>query len=417
MTKTSDSIVETVHTPPRRALLGSRPAKMLLIGLAKRYVTDPFEIRDEHNDAVFTSGTGPCPTLTILDKRAWSMVLTGGSAGLGEAYIRNWWTTNDLTGVLRALLRALARTEAQRTGVHRFFAPLTERVRKLRSADKARDRRNIIAHYDIGNEFFKLLLDPTLMYSSGYFSTPDVSMEEASNAKNDRLCRSLGLRAGHRLMEIGTGWGGFAMHAASKFGVHVTTTTISNEQFDYATERVNRAGLSEQITVLNEDYRDLSGTFDRLVSIEMIEAVDWREHETYFAKCETLLKPDGVMGLQAITINDDRYERAKATNDFIKSFIFPGGCLPSYESIVRSTSAATSLKVQSADRFGSSYVTTLQRWRDSMNRNTSAITALGLDDSFIRLWDFYLSYCETGFAEKSIDVQQILLARTGYVHS
>ena len=269
--------------------------------------------------------------------------------------------------MLRILSRATRRTDRQRSSIQRVTGPATDAVRRLRRQDKRRDRTNIRAHYDLGNDFFEHFLDPTMMYSAAVFPTWDAPLEDASKEKLDRLCRMLDLRPDERVVEIGTGWGGFAVHAARHYGARVTTTTISAEQHAYATERVAREGLSDRITVLHDDYRDLTGTYDKLASIEMIEAVDWREHDTFFGHCRRLLRPDGLMALQAIVIEPQRYERAKNTQDFIKAFIFPGGCLPSMEAIVRSISRVTDLTVTAVDDYGLHYGETLRRWRANLH--------------------------------------------------
>jgi cyclopropane-fatty-acyl-phospholipid synthase len=349
----------------------------------------------------------------VHDPRTYRAVLTGGSAALGEAYLNGWWDVDDLTAFLRLLSREVHRYDPARNGVARTAGRALDRARARRRPDKHRDRANIRAHYDLGNDFFTLMLDETAMYSSAYFTSPDVSLAEASTEKLDRLCRRLDLGPDDRVVEIGTGWGGFAVHAASRYGCRVTTTTISQAQFEFATARVAAAGLDHLVDVRHDDYRDLDGTYDKLVSIEMIEAVDWRELDTFFAACQRLLEPDGLMGLQAIVIPGQRYERAKNTEDFIKAFIFPGGCLPSLESITRSTGRVTDFVLTDLEAFGSHYAETLRRWRANVHAHADELPALGLDEAFRRMWDFYLCYCEAAFDERDIDVVQCVLARPG----
>jgi cyclopropane-fatty-acyl-phospholipid synthase len=343
--------------------------------------------------------------------RAWPLVLLGGSAGLGEAWSKGYWETSDLTAAIRVIARATSVADGPRSLLQKVGGPITDRLRRLRPQNKHRDRQNIGAHYDLGNEFFEQLLDPSMMYSSALFSSPSLTLEEGSIAKLDRLCQMIDIRPGDRVLEIGTGWGGFAIHAATRFGAYVTTTTISAEQYVYAKARVAAAGLEGQITVLSDDYRDLSGTWDRLVSIEMIEAVDWRDYDTFFAACCELLVPGGVMGLQAIVIEPDRFERAKNTRDFIKAHIFPGGCLPSIEAIERSLERVTDFSVDEDFGFGADYAETLRRWRVNLHADEPKLELLGLDHQFVRLWDFYLCYCEAGFDEKMIDVVQMKFTR------
>lgn len=349
--------------------------------------------------------------IDIIDMRAWPLVLLGGSAGLGEAWSKGYWETADLTAAIRVIARATSVADGLRSLLQKVAGPVTDRFRRLRPQDKHRDRLNIGAHYDLGNEFFEQLLDPSMMYSSALFSSPSLTLEEGSIAKLDRLCQMIDIRPGDRVLEIGTGWGGFAIHAATRFGAQVTTTTISAEQYIYAKARVAAAGLEDQITVLSDDYRDLSGTWDRLVSIEMIEAVDWRDYDTFFSTCCELLVPGGVMGLQAIVIEPDRFERAKNTRDFIKAHIFPGGCLPSIEAIERSLERVTDFSVDEDFGFGADYAETLRRWRVNLHADEPKLKSLGLDQQFIRLWDFYLCYCEAGFEEKMINVVQMKFTR------
>ncbi len=349
----------------------------------------------------------------VHDARTYRAVLRGGSASLGEAYLRGWWDVDDLTGFLRLLSREVHRYDPARNGLARTAGRGLDRLRSLRPQDKHRDRANIRAHYDLGNDFFSQMLDETMMYSSAWFADADTPLAEASTAKLDRLCRRLDLGPDDHVVEIGTGWGGFAVHAASTYGCRVTTTTISRAQFDYATERVAAAGLAALVEVRHDDYRDLTGTYDKLVSIEMIEAVDWRELDTFFEVCQRRLKPDGLMGLQAIVIPGHRYERAKNTEDFIKAFIFPGGCLPSIEAIARVSGRATDLTLTDVDDFGLHYAETLRRWKANLDAHADEVAALGLDDAFRRMWDFYLAYCEAAFDEREISVVQCLLSRPG----
>jgi cyclopropane-fatty-acyl-phospholipid synthase len=342
---------------------------------------------------------------------AYREVLTRGSSGMGLAYVDGWWEADDLTTLVRILARNLPRLDAWRNGVDRIASPATDLVRRLRPEDPSRDRLNISAHYDLGNEFFELFLDETMMYSSGWFTDPGATLAEASTAKLERICAKLDLGPDDHVVEIGTGWGGFAVHAAREHGCRVTTTTISVEQERYARQRVADEGLDHLVTVLGEDYRKLTGTYDALVSIEMIEAVDWREHDRFFATCGRLLRPGGRMALQAIVLPDQRYERAKTTQDFIKRHVFPGGCLPSVEAMVRSTSRSTDLALTDLEDMGSHYAMTLTRWRERLFKHEAELADLEVDEAFLRLWDFYFSYCEGAFAERYVSVVQAVFAR------
>ncbi|MEI7593150.1 MAG: DUF1365 family protein [Actinomycetes bacterium] len=405
-------------SPPATGII-NRTARQILWILLGRAGHGKIVVREDGGDE-FTFGTTqkshPDETLisvnaVVHNPRTYRSVLSGGSAALGHAYLQGWWDVDDLTGFLRLLTREVSRYGAARNGVARTVGRGFDRIRARQLPNKQRDRENIRAHYDLGNDFFSLMLDETMMYSSGYFSNPDTTLTEASVEKLDRMCRRIALGPDDHVIEIGTGWGGFALHAAANYGCRVTTTTISKAQFDFSTARVSEAGLSHLIEVRHDDYRDLTGTYDKLVSIEMIEAVDWRELDTYFASCATLLKPGGMMGLQAIVIPDERYERAKNTEDFIKAFIFPGGCLPSIGSITRSTKKVTDFAISSVDDFGLHYAETLRRWRTNIDNQRRELPALGLDEPFQRMWDFYLAYCEAAFDEREISVVQLTLTR------
>ena len=289
-------------------------------------------------------------------------------------------------------------------------SPSTTRCAAIRGSGS---RRNIAAHYDLGNEFFELFLDPTLTYSSGIFETPEATMEEASIAKYERLCQKLRIGPDDHVLEIGTGWGGFALHAAGRYGCRVTTTTISRRQYELASKRVDEAGLADRIEVLLEDYRDLSGSYDKLVSIEMIEAVGHEQLDTFFGVCGERLKPDGVMALQAITVPDKDFEAHARSVDFIKRYIFPGGELVSVGSVNAAASRATDLRLTHLEDLTPHYAETLRRWRTRMFQNLPRMRALGLDDRFLRMWEFYLCYCEGGFEERSIGLVQAVLEKSG----
>jgi cyclopropane-fatty-acyl-phospholipid synthase len=280
----------------------------------------------------------------------------------------------------------------------------------LRRNTRGGSRRNISAHYDLSNEFFELILDETLTYSCGHFEHAEATLEEASLAKYDRLCRKLELQPGGRVIEIGTGWGGFAMHAARHYGCNVTTTTISAQQHAGALDRIRRAGLDDSIRVLGSDYRDLEGTWDKLVSIEMIEAVGHQYYRTFFAKCASLLAPHGLAAIQSITIQDRLYEQALRETDFIKEYIFPGSSIPSVSVLLQSASG-TDMRLVHADDQGPHYARTLREWKGNMDRNAGRIAALGFDSRFRRLWEFYFAYCEGGFEEGVLGNAQLLFAK------
>ncbi len=348
----------------------------------------------------------------VHDSRAWSALVRGGSTGLGEGYVRGWWDCDDLTALVRIALRAMRRTHDTLDRLGQARARLTDPVSRLRRPRPARDRQQVHAHYDISNDFFATMLDETMTYSSALFERPDMGLAAAQRAKMDRICRLLDLGPGDELLEIGTGWGGFAIHAASHYGCRVTTTTISDAQFDLARERVAAAELDRLVTVRPDHYRDLRGRFTKLASIEMFEAVDWRDHDEFFATCARLLEPGGLMAMQTIVIEDQAFDRAKHHDDFIKRFVFPGGCLPSVKSIVASATRGA-FRVRDLRDIGEHYPETLRRWRANIDTDLERLESLQLDDSFGRLWTFYLCYCEAGFLERRVSDIQVLLENRG----
>ena len=359
----------------------------------------------------YGAGSGLAVELTVHDPRFYSDLAFGGSIGAAEAYMQGHWTVSDLTALVRILLQNRDVLDGMESGAARLTAPLQKALHWLNRNTRPGSRRNISAHYDLGNELFRLFLDPTMMYSSAIFERPDMTLEEAQLARLDRICRKLDLRPGEHLLEIGTGWGAMAIYAAKHYGCRVTTTTLSQRQRELAVERIAAAGLSDRITVLLEDYRDLAGTYDKLVSIEMIEAVGHEFYDAYFGTCSRLLKPEGVMALQAITIADQRYEAARRSVDFIQRYIFPGSCIPSVAAMTQSVARATDLKLVHLEDIGPHYATTLRQWRKNFFDNIEAVRALGYPESFIRMWEFYLCYCEGGFEERAIGDVQMLLAK------
>ena len=351
--------------------------------------------------------------LRVLDPKFYSDIAFGGSIGAGEAYMRGYWTCNELSDLLRILIRNQDVLEKMDSGLAVLTSPLQKFFHLLNRNTRSGSRKNIAAHYDLGNDFYQLWLDPKMMYSCAYFDTPETSLEDAATEKLDRICRKLNLSAEDSVMEIGTGWGGFAIHAARHYGCRVTTTTISREQYEYAKRAVSDAGLEDKITLLLKDYRDLEGQFDKLVSIEMIEAVGHEFHSTYFKKCCELLKPEGQMLLQAITIADQRYDQYKTDVDFIKRYIFPGGCLTSVTDMSRTMTGHTDMRVIHLEDIGPHYATTLRHWHDRFFDGIDKVRELGYSDAFLRMWQFYLCYCESAFIERAIGNVQLLIMRPG----
>lgn len=350
-------------------------------------------------------------TLHVLDPRFYAAVAFEGSVGAGGSYADGYWTSDDLVGVIRIFAANREALEGVEGGMARFGALLLKGYHRRRRNTREGAAKNIRTHYDLGNEFFETFLDPTWMYSSAVFERDDMTLEEAQRAKLDRICRKLAFAPGQRVLEIGTGWGGFAIHAASHYGVHVTTTTISPAQFAMATQRVSEAGLESRITLLQSDYRDLRGTYDRLVSIEMIEAVGHQYLDRYFQTCSDRLAPDGAMLLQSITIQDQNHEAASKGVDFIQRYIFPGCSIPSVESIAASVRRATDLKFFHLDDIGPHYARTLREWRRSLLANREQVLALGADARFLRLFEFYFAYCEGGFEERVLGDIQVVLSK------
>ena len=351
--------------------------------------------------------------LEVLNPRFFSDIAFGGSIGAGEAYINGHWVCAELSNLLRILLQNRAVLEQMDSGMAMLSTPVQKFLHVLNKNTRRGSRKNIAAHYDIGNDFYKLWLDPSMMYSSAYFTTPETPLEDAATEKLDRICRKLSLSAEDSVIEIGTGWGGFAIHAARHYGCHVTTTTISEQQYDYAKQAVIDAGLEDKITLLLKDYRDLDGQFDKLVSIEMIEAVGHEFHDQYFQRCRELLKPDGQMLLQAITIADQRYDEYKTGVDFINRYIFPGGCLTSVTDMSQTMTRHTDMRVIHLEDFGSHYATTLRKWHDNFLARIDEVRELGYSDAFIRMWQYYLCYCESAFIERATGVVQMLIMRPG----
>lgn len=376
---------------------------------------DVGEITVTEGSVKATYGAGPPKIhLRVHNARFYRRVLLGGTVGAGESYMDGDWSCNDLVGLVRTIL-ANRDLHAGLGGPKSWLTEAIARVGHLcRRNSLGGSRRNISAHYDLSNTFFSTFLDPTMMYSSAVFDEEDQTLEQASLAKLDRLCQKLELRPNDRLLDIGTGWGGLALHAAQHFGCHVTTTTISDEQYGHAQERVDRLGMSDQIEVLKRDYREIEGRFNKIVSVEMIEAVGHHYLDAYFRQCDHLLEEGGLFALQAITIEDQRYARSVKTVDFIKKHIFPGSFIPSISRLVESASTNTQTVLVNLEDIGADYAMTLRCWADEFEARSTEIEALGFDEKFCRMWRFYLSYCEGAFLERAISDVQILFAKRGY---
>jgi cyclopropane-fatty-acyl-phospholipid synthase len=356
----------------------------------------------------------PHAEVQVHDRSLYRQMLTGGSIATGEAYMQGLWTSPDLVAVMRlfsANLTTLEMLESKQSWLVRLGLKLSHALKRNTHSGS---RENISAHYDLGNEFFALFLDPTMMYSAAVFQSDETGLDEASVAKLEELCHQLELTDSDHLLEIGTGWGGMAIHAAKRYGCKVTTTTISKEQYAFALEQVKAEGLEDRITVLCEDYRNLQGSFDKLVSVEMIEAVGHAFYSNYFQRCSELLKPDGKMVIQAITIADQRYAAARESVDFIQRYIFPGGSLPSVAVIADHLARDTNMQMVHLRDITRDYALTLAHWRERFLAAEASVSEMGFDKTFIRMWEFYLAYCEGGFRERIIGTVQLTFAKPGY---
>lgn len=355
-----------------------------------------------------------CAELHIRDPLFYKKAAFGGSIGVAEAYMDKLWACDDLVSLFRIMVLNRSARDNLDKGTARFAHLFQRFAYRLHANTRRGSRRNIAAHYDLGNAFYQLFLDPTLAYSSGFFVSPESTMEGASTAKFDLICKKLRLTPETHVIEIGTGWGGFALHAARHYGCRVTTTTISTQQHDLTEERIREAGLENRITLLKQDYRELQGQYDRLVSIEMIEAVGDRFLPHYFSTCSRILKPDGLALIQAISMPDRDYADYLKCPEFINTYIFPGGCCPSMGAMSRAVAGHTDLRLVHLQDLTPHYVRTLQEWRKTFLAKRDAIQALGYDERFCRMWLYYLCYCEGAFAEEFTTVAQLLYAKPGY---
>jgi len=347
----------------------------------------------------------------VRSPRFYSYIMFYGNIGAAEAYMLGFWDCSDLAKLIQILIRNEKLLEHIEGSWAHLTIPLQKVFHWLHRNTKAGSQANIAAHYDLGNDFYRLFLDETMTYSCNIFESPSVSLKQAADAKYDRICRKLNLSPNDHVLEIGTGWGGFAIYAAENFGCKITTTTISQEQFDWAKRRITDRDLTDQIKLCLKDYRDLDGTYDKLASIEMIEAVGHEFIKTFLHRCSQLLKPDGMMALQAITIKDQIYKRHVRTVDFIKRYIFPGSCLSSVTSICQAVTKATDLRLFHMEDITPHYATTISHWRDRFQANLDKIRKLGFPETFTRMWDYYFCYCEGAFTERYIGNVQMIFSR------
>jgi cyclopropane-fatty-acyl-phospholipid synthase len=393
----------------------SRLARAIVRPLLRRTKHGTLTVLEDARSRTYgvASAGGPAVLVVVHDRRFYRSLLRG-SLGVSEAYTECWFDCTDLPELARLAALNMPALDRWRRAFRPFVAVPQAALSWWARNTPQRSRRQIAAHYDIGNDLFSLMLDETMTYSCAIFEEPASSLYQAQLAKLDRICRKLELRPEDHVLEIGTGWGGFAIHAASRYGCRVTTTTISAEQHQLALERVRAAGLEDRVTVLLEDYRDLVGTFDKLVSIEMIEAVGWQYFDTFFERCASLLTPQGAMLLQAITIDERAYNVEKAKKSFANTHVFPGGCLPSLAVISRSVARVTDMRPVQLEDITAHYVRTLRCWRENFLAQLERVRSLGYDGRFQRMWELYLAYCEGGFGGGRIANVQLLLAKPHY---
>lgn len=378
----------------------TRLSKKIILKLLEKIEHGKIVINDRDETFTFTGRMESPDDVVIINIRrpsAYSKIVFGGSVGAGKSFIDGDWDTNILPKLIEIFIKNPNLFNTIESPLSRVVNFIYSGFLKIFKNNIKRAKENILAHYDLGNDFFNLFLDKSMMYSCALYEPNNISLEEASELKLKAICTQLELKPSDHLLEIGSGWGGFAIYAAQHYGCKITTTTISDKQFSYVKNKVSSLGLQNQIEVLNVDYRHLKGQYDKIVSIEMIEAVGYQYFDVYFRICNDLLKPNGLFFLQAITINDQAYTKAKKHIDFIKKYIFPGGCLPSVHAISSSIATKTNFQLQHFKDIGKHYVKTLKDWQSHLDANRDSIYALGFTDEFIRMWQFYFSYCIAGF--------------------
>ena len=399
-----------------------KPNKSITQRLAKAMVIKQFSkltkgqllVNENGNNYIFGSKNNDFPvsaTINVLSNEMYSEIAAKGLNGAAEAFVTGLWSSDDLTRLIRIFVRNREAANQIEGGVAKLATGLFYLQHSLKRNNHKGSLRNISAHYDLGNDLFETFLDNTKMYSCAIFENENSSLEQASINKIERICKKLELSSNDHVLEIGTGWGGFAIFAAKNFGCKVTTTTISQKQYEYTLEKVKTLGLQDKISVLKKDYRDLTGKYNKLVSIEMIEAVGHHYYHDFFRKCNQLLIPDGRMLLQSIIITDYLYEEAKQFSDFIKTYIFPGSCIPSISKLCESSAKATDMRLFHLEDITPHYAKTLNHWRSHFMNNVQKIRDLGFSEEFIRLWNFYFCYCEGGFIERQIGAVQMLFTK------
>ena len=410
-------INELIDTKPielsKNSLILDKVARKIILGYFKEIKEGQITVKENSDHMVFGEVTPKFPvkaTIEVQNSRMYMDIAAKGLNGSADAFIKGWWTCDNLTNLVRIFTRNRDTANKFESGIANLAIWALKLSHSCRRNNLKESLRNIHAHYDLGNEFFSTFLDDTRMYSCAIFTKPESSLHEASITKIDRICKKLNLSPADHLLEIGTGWGGFALYAAKNYGCRITSTTISQEQFIFSENLIKKNGLQDQVTILKKDFRELEGQFDKLVSIEMIEAIGHRLYKTFFQKCGQLLKPEGLLAIQAITITDNLFNESKDFIDFIKQYIFPGSCIPSISALC-SAASSSDIKLFHLEDITPHYARTLKEWRTNFLKNKSRIKNLGFTNPFIRLWLFYLCYCEGGFIERQIGNVQMVFTK------
>ena len=410
-------INELIDTKPielsKNSLILDKVARKIILGYFKEIKEGQITVKENSDHMVFGEVTPKFPvkaTIEVQNSRMYMDIAAKGLNGSADAFIKGWWTCDNLTNLVRIFTRNRDTANKFESGIANLAIWALKLSHSCRRNNLKESLRNIHAHYDLGNEFFSTFLDDTRMYSCAIFTKPESSLHEASITKIDRICKKLNLSPTDHLLEIGTGWGGFALYAAKNYGCRITSTTISQEQFIFSENLIKKNGLQDQVTILKKDFRELEGQFDKLVSIEMIEAIGHRLYKTFFQKCGQLLKPEGLLAIQAITITDNLFHESKDFIDFIKQYIFPGSCIPSISALC-SAASSSDIKLFHLEDITPHYARTLKEWRTNFLKNKSRIKNLGFTNPFIRLWLFYLCYCEGGFIERQIGNVQMVFTK------
>ena len=410
-------INELIDTKPielsKNSLILDKVARKIILGYFKEIKEGQITVKENSDHMVFGEVTPKFPvkaTIEVQNSRMYMDIAAKGLNGSADAFIKGWWTCDNLTNLVRIFTRNRDTANKFESGIANLAIWALKLSHSCRRNNLKESLRNIHAHYDLGNEFFSTFLDDTRMYSCAIFTKPESSLHEASITKIDRICKKLNLSPADHLLEIGTGWGGFALYAAKNYGCRITSTTISQEQFIFSENLIKKNGLQDQVTILKKDFRELEGQFDKLVSIEMIEAIGHRLYKTFFQKCGQLLKPEGLLAIQAITITDNLFHESKDFIDFIKQYIFPGSCIPSISALC-SAASSSDIKLFHLEDITPHYARTLKEWRTNFLKNKSRVKNLGFTNPFIRLWLFYLCYCEGGFIERQIGNVQMVFTK------